>query len=118
MRPTGHAAPVTDAPPLNLTPPEIRKVIFGLLLAMFLGAIDGTLVSISLLTIARDVGTPSLMAWVVSGYLVASTIATPIYGKLSDLYGRKKLLSIAIVISMTGSLMCALAQRVPVVVGD
>ncbi|HMN81547.1 MAG TPA: MFS transporter [Burkholderiaceae bacterium] len=96
-----------------LPPAEIRRVIIGLLLAMFLGAIDGTIVAVSLLTIAGELGTAALMSWVVSGYLVASTIVTPIYGKLSDLYGRKRLLSIAIIVSMSGSLMCALAQTMP-----
>jgi EmrB/QacA subfamily drug resistance transporter len=68
---------------------------------------------VSLLTIARELGGVDLMAWVVSGYLVASTVATPLYGKLSDLYGRKRLLTVAILVSLAGSLACALAQTMP-----
>jgi len=70
-------------------------------------------VSVSLLTIASELGGISLMAWVVSGYLVASTVATPLYGKLSDLYGRRRLLNISIAMALCGSVLCALAQSLP-----
>ena len=93
-----------------LTASEIRRIVFGLLLGIFLAAIDQTIVAVALLTIARDLGGFSLMAWVASGYLVAATVASPIYGKLGDIYGRRRLLSIAISICLFASLMCALAQ--------
>ncbi|MFT4101911.1 MAG: MDR family MFS transporter [Burkholderiaceae bacterium] len=80
---------------------------------MFLSAIDQTIVSVSLLTIASELGGISLMAWVVSGYLVASTVATPLYGKLSDLYGRRRLMNISIAMTLGGSILCALAQSMP-----
>ncbi len=89
------------------------RVVFGLLLAMLLGALDQTLVSIALVSIGRDLDGLSLTPWVVSGFLVASTVATPIYGKLSDAYGRRRLLSIAILLSMAASVLCALAQSMP-----
>ena len=93
-----------------LTASETRRIVFGLLLGIFLAAIDQTIVAVALLTIARDLGGFSLMAWVASGYLVAAAVATPIYGKLGDIYGRRRLLSIAISICLFASLMCALAQ--------
>ena len=89
------------------------RVVLGLLLAMLLAALDQTLVSIALVSIGRDLDGLALAPWVVSGFLVASTVATPIYGKLSDVYGRRRLLSIAILITMTASVLCAFAQSMP-----
>lgn len=102
---TGRPAPLTEA--------EVTRVVLGLLLALFLAAIDQTIVSVALVSIARDIGGFELVPWVVSGYLVASTVSTPIYGKLSDLYGRRPLLSVAIAIYMLAALLCALAQSMP-----
>lgn len=83
------------------------------MLAMLLSALDQTLVSIALVSIGRDLGNLSLTPWVVSGFLVASTVATPIYGKLSDVYGRRRLLTIAIVLSSAASILCAFAESMP-----
>ncbi len=80
---------------------------------MFLAAIDSASVAVSLLTIAGDLGGIELMGWVMSGYLVSGTVAAPLYGKLSDLYGRRPLLTVAITISLTASALCALAQSMP-----
>lgn len=102
---TGRPAPLTEA--------EVTRVVLGLLLALFLAAIDQTIVSVALVSIARDIGGFELVPWVVSGYLVASTVSTPIYGKLSDLYGRRPLLSVAIAIYMLAALLCALAESMP-----
>lgn len=102
---TGRPAPLTEA--------EVTRVVLGLLLALFLAAIDQTIVSVALVSIGRDIGGFELAPWVVSGYLVASTVSTPIYGKLSDLYGRRPLLSVAIGIYMLAALLCALAQSMP-----
>ncbi|MCM5570213.1 MFS transporter [Burkholderiaceae bacterium FT117] len=96
-----------------LTQEEVTRVVLGLLLAIFLAAIDQTIVAVALVSIARDLGGFDLVPWVVSGYLVASTVSTPIYGKLSDLYGRRPLLSAAIAIYMGAALLCALAQSMP-----
>ena len=68
---------------------EIVSILFGLILAMFLASLDQTIVATSLSTMAQDLNGWTLMSWVVSAYLVASTVTTPIYGKLSDLYGRR-----------------------------
>jgi len=94
----------------------IRQILIGLMLAILLGALDQTIVSVSLPRIAQDLGDPSMLAWVVSGYLVSSTIATPIYGKLGDLYGRRRLLISAILIFLVSSAGCALAQSMPMLI--
>ncbi|MEZ5653807.1 MAG: MFS transporter [Burkholderiaceae bacterium] len=88
-------------------------VLPGLVLGMFLAALDQTIVSIALYTIARDLHGEALMPWVVSGYLIVATVATPVYGKLSDLYGRWPVLSTAIGIYLAASLASTLAQSMP-----
>jgi EmrB/QacA subfamily drug resistance transporter len=87
------------------------RVIFGaLLLVMLLASLDQTIVSTALPTIVGDLGGLSHLSWVVTGYLLASTVVTPLYGKLGDLYGRKVLLQVAIVLFLVGSALCGLAQ--------
>ena len=98
-------------PPLSQQ--DVTRVVLGLLLAIFLAAIDQTIVAVALVSIGRDLGDFHLVPWIVSGYLVASTVATPIYGKLSDLYGRRPLLSAAIAVYMLAALLCAIAQSMP-----
>jgi EmrB/QacA subfamily drug resistance transporter len=83
------------------------------MLAIFLGALDQTIVSVSLPNISAQLRGFEIVAWVVAGYLVASTIITPIYGKLADLYGARALLSVAIGIFLIASIGCALAQTMP-----
>src|SRR5215472_2934494 len=92
--------PHDSGPPQNslpsFSPREIVPIMFGLMLAMLLASLDQTIVATSLTAMARDLDGWQLMPWVVSGYLVASTITTPIYGRLSDLYGRRPVLLTAI----------------------
>ena len=95
---------------------DIRSIVFGLMLIILLGALDQTIVSVSLPQMAHDLGSVSMLAWVVAGYLVASTVATPVYGKLGDLYGRRMLLSIAVTIFLIASVGCAMAQSMPILV--
>jgi EmrB/QacA subfamily drug resistance transporter len=92
---------------------EVMAVLPGLVLAMFLAALDQTIVAIALYTIARDLHGEALMPWVVSGYLVVATVATPVYGKLSDLFGRWPVLSAAIGVYLAASLASTLAQSMP-----
>jgi MFS family permease len=99
------------------SPARVRRIVLGLLPSIFLGAIDGSIVPVALLTLGRDLGDVSLIAWVMAGYLVAGTVATPIYGKLSDLNGRRRMLSIALAIAVVGSIGCALATSMPMLVG-
>ena len=93
----------------KLTPADIRAIIIGALLALFLSALDQTIVATALPPIARDLGNFELISWVVTAYLVTSTCVTPIVGKLSDLYGRRPVLRVCLVVFILGSGLCALA---------
>src|SRR3954454_2637346 len=88
---------------------QILTIITGLMMGMFLGALDQTIVSTAIRTISDDLNGLSLQAWVTTAYLITSTIATPIYGKLGDLYGRKKLFMFAISLFVIGSAACSFA---------
>ncbi|WP_156998840.1 MDR family MFS transporter [Agromyces terreus] len=92
-----------------MTHRQILLVIFGLMSAMFLSALDQTIVGTSMRTIADDLGGLELQAWVTTAYLITATITTPIYGKLSDLFGRRPLFIIAIAIFLLGSLLSGMS---------
>src|SRR5437764_5425518 len=81
------------------------------MLVLLLAALDQTIVSTALPTIVGDLGGIEHLSWVVTAYLLSSTIVGPLYGKLGDLYGRKRLLQIAIVVFLVGSALCGLAQN-------
>jgi EmrB/QacA subfamily drug resistance transporter len=88
------------------------RLIFGaLLLVLLLASLDQTIVSTALPTIVGDLGGISKLSWVVTAYLLASTVVGPLYGKLGDLYGRKVVLQSAIVIFLIGSVLCGLSQN-------
>jgi EmrB/QacA subfamily drug resistance transporter len=87
-----------------LTQRQIVTVMVGLMLGMFLASLDQTIVSTSIYTIANDLGGLSLQAWATTAYLITSTVSTPLYGKLSDIFGRRPLYLTAIVIFLAGSL--------------
>ncbi|WP_240653951.1 MDR family MFS transporter [Streptomyces sp. AcE210] len=91
--------------------------IGALLLGMLLAALDQTIVSTALPTIVSDLGGLEHLSWVVTAYLLASTAATPLWGKLGDQYGRKKLFQIAIVIFLISSALCGMAQNMPQLIG-
>ncbi len=97
--------------PGRLTHPEIRAIVLGIMLAMFLGALDQTIVATALPTIGRRFNDLSQLSWVVTAYLLTSTAVTPLYGKLSDIHGRRTMMLIAIVIFIAGSIACALAPN-------
>jgi EmrB/QacA subfamily drug resistance transporter len=98
----------SDAPS---TPERRIRVIFGaLLLVILLASLDQTIVATALPTIVGDLGGLQHISWVVTAYLLASTVTGPIYGKLGDLYGRKVVLQTAIVIFLIGSALCGIAQ--------
>ncbi len=111
------SAPSSTLSSKPLSQADIRSIIVGLMLAILLGALDQTIISVSLPKMATDLDGVSLLAWVVSGYLIAMAVATPIYGKLGDIYGRRIVLSSAIVLFLVASVACAMAPSMPVLVG-
>ena len=96
---------------------EILRILGGIVLGMFLAALDQTIITTALPTMAAELGGVEHLSWVVSIYLLTATASTPIYGKLSDLYGRRGLLQGAIVIFLVGSTLAALAQTMPQLIG-
>jgi EmrB/QacA subfamily drug resistance transporter len=97
-------APAARAAGETLTQRQIVTVMVGLMLGMFLASLDQTIVSTSIYTIANDLDGLSLQAWATTAYLITSTVSTPLYGKLSDIFGRRPLYLTAIVIFLAGSL--------------
>src|SRR6266568_8778987 len=91
--------------------PRVRLIFSALMLVLLLAALDQTIVSTALPTIVGDLGGIQHLSWVVTAYLLSSTISGPLYGKLGDLYGRKRLLQSAIVIFLLGSALCGIAQN-------
>src|ERR1044072_9235989 len=89
---------------------NVLVVFGGLLFVMLLAALDSTIVATALPTIVGEFGGLDHLSWVVTAYLLAQTIVTPIYGKLGDLYGRKRVLQVAIVVFLIGSALCALSR--------
>src|SRR6186997_1829188 len=91
--------------------PRVRVIFGALLLVLFLASLDQTIVATALPTIVGDLGGLEHLSWVVTAYLLASTVVGPLYGKLGDLYGRKIVLQAAIVIFLVGSALCGLSQN-------
>src|ERR1700730_1009575 len=89
---------------------DIRTVVTGLMLAMFLAALNQTIVATALPTIGRDFRDFELLPWIVTAYLLSSTVGAPLYGKLSDIYGRRAMMLASICIFVAGSAACAAAQ--------
>src|SRR5512132_3606438 len=89
---------------------DVRVVFAARMLAVLLAALDATIVATALPTITSELGGLGQLSWVVTGYLLASTISTPLYGKLGDLYGRKRIFQASIVIFLVGSALCGQAQ--------
>ena len=98
-----------SAPTFSMTHRQILTILGGLMLGMFLAALDQTIVATAIRTIGDDLHGLSLQAWVTTAYLITSTIATPLYGKLSDIYGRKPLYLTSIALFLFGSLLCGTA---------
>jgi EmrB/QacA subfamily drug resistance transporter len=90
--------------------PRVRLIFLALMLVLLLASLDQTIVSTALPTIVGDLGGLTHLSWVVTAYLLTSTVAGPLYGKLGDLYGRKIVLQAAIVLFLIGSVLCGLSQ--------
>jgi EmrB/QacA subfamily drug resistance transporter len=106
MASPGPAAGATEELPSR----RIWIIFSGLMLGMLLASLDQTIVSTALPTIVRDLGGAQHLSWVVTAYLLASTVSTPMWGKLGDLFGRKILFLTAIVIFLVGSVLCGTAD--------
>jgi EmrB/QacA subfamily drug resistance transporter len=102
-----HVKPADSAPPLDHA--TIRTIIVGIMLAMFLSALEQTIVAPALPAIGRSLADIENLSWVVTAYLLAATAATPLFGKLSDIHGRRTIILFAIGIFLAGSVACALA---------
>src|SRR6266568_3671737 len=109
-----------DAPPLApkapLTPGEVRTILMSLMLTMFLPALDQTIVATALPTIGRQFQDVSNLSWVITAYLLASTAVAPVFGTLSDIYGRRAMIIAALSLFVAGSILCAIAPNMPVLI--
>ena len=94
-----------------MTRKQIMLVFYGVMLGMFLAALDQTIVATALPRIVTDLQGFEHMSWVVTAYLLASTVSVPLYGKLSDLFGRRKLFIFSIVLFLAGSALSGLSQN-------
>src|SRR5205823_11368015 len=104
-------ARLANKPPgYRFTIGRILAIYSGLMVTLLLAALDQTIVSTALPRIVSDLGGLSQYSWVFTAYLLASTVTVPLYGKLGDVYGRKPLFIIAILIFLAGSALCGLAQ--------
>src|SRR5580692_2544319 len=104
------------APPPPLSHAQTQRIVYGVLLPVFLGSLDSTILASALPTIGRDLGDVHLLPWLITAYLIASTAVTPLYGKISDISGRRVTMMIAITIYLAGSLICALAPNLLVLI--
>ncbi|GLV81349.1 EmrB/QacA family drug resistance transporter [Streptomyces lavendulae subsp. lavendulae] len=111
------ASTVEPGPGAEHASREVLVSIGALLLGLLIAALDQTIVSTALPTIVSELGGMEHLSWVVTAYMLASTAATPLWGKLGDQYGRKKLFQYAIVLFLIGSALCGLAQNMPQLIG-
>jgi len=100
-----------------IAPVRLRTVMAGALLAMVLAALDQNIVNTALPRIAGDLGGLAHLSWVVTAFMLTGTTTTPLYGKLSDLYGRRALFFVAILVFLAGSLLCGAAQSMGQLIG-
>src|SRR6202451_2591163 len=101
-------APGSSPYPVQKQP--IRAIFGALMLVMLLASLDQTIVSTALPTIVGEFGGLAHLSWIVTAYLLATTIVTPLYGKLGDMFGRKIVLQSAIVIFLAGAALCGLSR--------
>ena len=115
--PTSPGSPsLTEDPALGMSHRAKMEVLFAVMLGLFLGALDQTIVGPALPTIATDLAGNDLYVWSITIYLLTSTISVPFWGKLSDLYGRKPIFMIGIVIFLVGSALSGLSQSMEMLI--
>src|SRR5947209_6638288 len=110
----GDAPPIAPRPPLSQS--ELRTILMSLMVTMFLAALDQTIVATALPTIGRQFHDVSNLSWVITAYLLASTAVAPVFGTLSDIYGRRAMILTALTLFIAGSILCALAPNMPVLI--
>jgi EmrB/QacA subfamily drug resistance transporter len=103
-------------PRAALTPSEVSTILMSLMLTMFLAALDQTIVATALPTIGRQFQDVSNLSWVITAYLLASTAVAPVFGTLSDIYGRRAMIITALSLFIAGSVLCALAPNMTVLI--
>src|SRR6266700_703181 len=106
----------TQAAIAPLTRNEIHRIFYGLMLGMFLSAVNQTIVATALPTIGRDLGNVESLSWVIISYLLASTLVSPLYGKLSDIYGRRSTMLVALGLFIAGSVVSAAAPNIGILI--
>jgi EmrB/QacA subfamily drug resistance transporter len=116
VRAMNDAGPIIEKVPAPVDRATIHAIMMGIMLAMFLSALEQTIVAPALPTMGRTLGDVGSLSWVVTAYLLANTVATPLFGKLSDIHGRRRMMLIAIVIFIAGSVACALAPNMPALI--
>jgi EmrB/QacA subfamily drug resistance transporter len=104
------------APRAPLTQSEVRTILMSLLLTMFLAALDQTIVATALPTIGRQFHDVTNLSWVITAYLLASTAVAPVFGTLSDIYGRRAMIVTALGLFIAGSILCAVAPNMTVLI--
>ena len=107
---------VSAAETPRLSPRELRAILGSLMLVMFLAALDQTIVATALPTISHQFLDVSNLSWVITAYLVSSTAMAPVFGTLSDIYGRRVMMATAIGLFVAGSILCALAPNLLVLI--
>src|SRR5260370_33869616 len=114
----GEVIDVSDAPslapPAPLTQDEVRTILISRMLTMFLAALDQTIVATALPTIGRQFRDVSNLSWVITAYLLPSTAVAPVFGTLAHIYGRRAMIILALSLFVAGSILCALAPNMPV----
>src|SRR6202789_834077 len=117
---TTEVLDLSDAPPLAprapLTQSEVRTMLMSLMLTMFLAALGQTIVATALPTIGRDFGDVSSLSWIITAYLLASTAVAPVFGTLSDIYGRRATIVTSMSLFVAGSILCAVAPNMTVLI--
>jgi EmrB/QacA subfamily drug resistance transporter len=109
-----QTSPTVEAARLDTA--AVRSIVAGIMLAMFLSALEQTIVAPALPTIGRALGNVELLSWVVTAYLISTTVVTPLFGKLSDIYGRRRMMLSSIGVFILGSVACALAPSMELLI--